>query len=186
MTNVTVVGLGVVGEGDSLVSKPLERTTLTFEGLPGDRHGGFVIPANAHQGWFPRGTRIRNTRQLSVVSREELKAIATTLEVPQVKFEWLGANLCLEGLDRLTHLEAGTRLVFPSGATLAIDAENLACKLPGKVIQTEYPDKPELAKAFVVAAKEKRGLVGWVEREGEIAVGDTVDLWAPRNAGRKR
>jgi hypothetical protein len=32
---------------------------------------------------------------------------------------------------------------------------------------------------FVKAAMHKRGVVGWVEAEGAISVGDAVTIWIP-------
>jgi hypothetical protein len=45
---------------------------------------------------------------------------------------------------------------------------------PGEAIQQHYPDVPKLVQRFPKAAMHKRGVVGWVEREGHIAEGDTV------------
>ena len=62
--------------------------------------------------------------------------------------------------------------LFPGDALLVVDAENMPC--PGEVIQQHYPDVPKLVQRFPKAAMHKRSVVGWVEREGYIAEGDTV------------
>jgi hypothetical protein len=38
------------------------------------------------------------------------------------------------------------------------------------------PGRPDLEFGFVKAAKYKRGLLGWVEREGPIRPGDPVKI----------
>jgi len=50
---------------------------------------------------------------------------------------------------------------------------------PCEAIQQRYPDVPKLVQQFLKAAMHKRGVVGWVEREGYIAEGDTVWLLLP-------
>ena len=129
--------------------------------------------------WFPKGTLIRNTRQLSLVSREELAEVARALGVPHVLASWLGANLELVGVPRLTQLPPGTRLFFPEEATLVVEGENQPCVGPGRVLEAHHPDLRGLASRFVKAAWRRRGLVGWVERPGLIRAGDEVRVMLP-------
>jgi hypothetical protein len=179
--SLTVAALGTALEHDSFVTRRVERLELTFEGLAGDRHAGLYYPAGVRQKHHPRGTPIRNARQLSALSAEELREIAATLQLPEVRFEWLGGNLLFEGLGALTRVPPSSRLLFPSGACVAIDDENLPCTNPGKVLQQQFPAVPELASRFVKAAMHKRGLVGWVERPGPIAVGEVAKVILPRS-----
>ena len=39
---------------------------------------------------YPRDTDIRNVRQLTLVSEEELAEIAGLMGIPEMKAEWLG------------------------------------------------------------------------------------------------
>ena len=166
-------------EKKSLVTRDVSEVKVTWEGFEGDRNAGLTRPADVRVKWFPKGTPIRNTRQVSLVSTEELALIAATLEVPRVLAAWLGANLELAGIPRLTELPPGTRLFFPEDATLVVEGENEPCTGPGKVIEAHHPDREKLASRFVKAAWRKRGLVGWVERPGLIRPGDVVKVMLP-------
>jgi hypothetical protein len=172
----------VCTERKSFVTRELSEARLSFEGLEGDRHAGLTRRADVRTPWFPKGTPIRNTRQLSLVSTEELAEVAQALGVPKVLAAWLGANLELSGVPRLTHLPPGTRLFFPEDAVLAVEGENEPCRGPGRVIEAHHPDKAEekLASRFVKAAWQRRGLVGWVERPGVVRAGDEVRVMLPR------
>ena len=150
---------------------------LLFAGIEGDCHGGLTRESDVRMvKQFKSGTEVRNTRQVSILSVEELADIARAMNVLEVRPEWVGANLVTRGIADLTLLPPSTRLQFPSGATIAIDIENLPCRYPAEVIAKHYP-KPSVS--FVGAAQHKRGVVGWVEREGVVKTGDTIVLWLP-------
>jgi MOSC domain-containing protein YiiM len=125
---------------------------------------------------YPRGIPIANTRQVSIVSGEELAEVGEAMETAQLKPEWLGANLVTKGIPDLTLLPPSTRMMFSSGATLIVDGENAPCRQVGDVIEQHYPGK---GWQFPKLARNKRGLVAWVEREGAIAVGDEIVLHIP-------
>jgi MOSC domain-containing protein YiiM len=164
---------------DSLVTRDMLEVKVSFEGFVGDRHSGLTLAAGERMPWFPTGTPVRNTRQVSIVSTEELVLIAEALGLPRVPAAWLGANLELTGVPRLTHLPPGTRLFFPEDATLVVDGENDPCTGPGKVIEAHHPERVGITSRFVKAAYQRRGLVGWVERPGVIRPGDTVKVKLP-------
>ncbi len=165
-----------------LVSKPVEAVTVTLDGFAGDRHAGPIRRADARVPFFPRGTIIRNTRQISLIAEEELAALAAALGVLTVDPGWLGANLVTRGLPQLTALPPGTRLFFLDKATLVVAGENEPCVQPGRTIAQHYPDVPKLAPRFVKAALGRRGLVAWVERAGTIRAGDTLTVMPPSPA----
>ena len=148
---------------------------LSFEGIVGDVHAGFTHGADSRTPWYPRGTLIRNDRQISIVSAEELSLIAKDLHVPEVKPEWLGANLLLSGIPNLSLLSGDTRLVFSSGAVLSHLRENNPCSGPGKLISAAY-NQPDLVSQFPKAAMHLRGLVATVELPGIISKGDEVQV----------
>lgn len=160
-----------------LEKRQVQTIRLLFEGIDGDCHGGLTRKSDSRMlKYFKRNTPVKNARQVSILSREELNEIAAAMIVPEVRPEWVGANIVTEGIPDLTLLPPSTRLQFPSGATIAIDIENVPCRYPAAVIDKHYPDPKT---GFVRAAKNKRGVVGWVEAEGEINVGDTIAVWLP-------
>ena len=85
-------------EPKNLVTRDVSEAKVTWEGFAGDNHEGVTRSADVRVKWFPRGVPIRNTRQVSLVSSEELALIAGALELPQVLAAWLGANLELAGI----------------------------------------------------------------------------------------
>lgn len=174
----TITYIGVVPDRDaSLRSKKLETAELTFSGIAGEAHGGETRPSCGRViDQFPRGTIIRNVRQLSVVSAEELAEIASGIGVAEMDPAWVGASLVLEGVPDFTHIPPSSRLQAPSGATLVVDMENLPCHLPAPVIDE---DAPGHGRPFKQAAKDKRGVTAWVECEGLIAIGDKLRLHIP-------
>lgn len=161
-------------DAHSLVTTPQEQGILTFEGLEGDKHAGITSRADARKPFYPRGTLIRNDRQVSLVSVEELAQVAAGLSLPELRPEWLGANLLISGIPLLTLLAPATRLFFSRGAVLVITAENLPCSNPGRVLQVQFPAVVKLASEFPRAALHKRGLVAVVELPGIIQAGDEV------------
>lgn len=174
-----VVGVYVGLDAHTLVTTRTHEARVTFEGFAGDRHAGLTRPSDGRTPHYPRGTEIRNSRQVSIVSVEELAEIAADLGVASLQPEWLGANLLLSGIPRLTRLPRGVRLVFSGGAVLAVEGENLPCIAPGRIIQEAYPSVPGLAARFVQAAWGRRGIVAWVERPGVIRAGEQVRLLHP-------
>lgn len=166
----------------SIVSQRLERVTVTEAGFEGDRHAGKTRKAGVRDDDIPRGTEIRNDRQVSLVSAEELAEIADKMDVDEVRPEWLGANLCVSGIEDLSRLPAGARFEFDGGVQIVVAEENQPCTGPGKVLQEQYPERERLASQFPKQAMHRRGLVGWVERPGEIEPGESVQVIVPEKA----
>lgn len=75
-----VTGLFVGDDPTSLVKRRVAEVEMTFEGCAGDNHAGFMRKADSRTPPYPKGTVVRNTCQLLVVSREELTALAERLE----------------------------------------------------------------------------------------------------------
>jgi hypothetical protein len=177
--NGIVVSVLLGMQKDSLVTAPVDQVEATFEGFPGDRHAGLTRPSDSRTPHYPRGTPIRNDRQISIISVEEMAEVAARMYLPEIRPEWLGANLLLEGIQALTRLPPATRMFFQQGAVLYISGENNPCIHPGKVIQAAYPQRAELAATFTRAAAHLRGLVAVVEKPGIIARGDSVSVKIP-------
>lgn len=89
-------------EGRDFVSAPVSRLELTMEGIAGDFHAGVTRQSGGREPWYPRGTVMRNERQVSILSAEELKLVAENMGLPRVEGGWIGANLVLEGMLLLT------------------------------------------------------------------------------------
>lgn len=173
-----IVWIGRVPDRDaSLESEPLEEAALTYAGIAGEAHGGLTRASCSRVvSQHPRGTEIRNVRQLCVMSAEELAGIATDCGMATLDPTYAGASLVVKGIPDFTHLPPSSRLQFPDGSTIVIDMENRPCHLPAKVINADYPGSGD---AFKAAAKGRRGVTAWVEREGQISIGDAVRLHVP-------
>ena len=153
---------------------------VSLEGLPGDTHAGLTRPSCVRvKELYPEGTEIRNTRQITVVSQEEMATIADKLGIDTLPPAWLGANLMLSGIPHLTLLPPSSRLQFSSGLTLVVDLENMPCIFPARVIDEYHPGK---GSKFVTKAKHLRGFTAWVERPGTVKPGDTVAVHVPGQA----
>lgn len=156
---------------------PADSVNVSFAGFEGDSHTGLTRKACVRvKKQYQSGTVIRNTRQISIVSAEELQMIADAMNITQIQPEWLGANLCVTGIPDFTHVPPASRLMFSGGAALVIDVENEPCKYPADIVDTHYPGS---GKLFVKHAIHRRGVTAWVEREGLISVHDKIEVHVP-------
>ncbi len=153
------------------------RIDVTFDGFPGESHSGPTRDACVRvQEIYEEGTPIRNVRQISIISEEEMALVAEGMGIDRIEPEWLGANLLVSGIPHFTLLPPSTRLLFESGACLVVDMENLPCAYPAKEIQRVHEGK---GKLFVKNARQRRGITAWVEKEGAIADGDSIRVFIP-------
>ena len=173
-----IVWLGRVEKGgDGIRSVPLTAVEATYAGVDGEVHAGLTRSACVRvRDQHPEGTEIRNVRQFSVLSAEEMTAIADEIGVEALAPEWLGASLVIEGIPDFSHVPPSSRLQNDQGTTLVIDMQNRPCIYPAKEIEK---DRPGHGKAFKPAAKGRRGVTAWVEREGPLRVGDGLRLHIP-------
>lgn len=102
------------------VTAPVETLALDFSGIPGDPHSGATRRAGPRDRWLPRGTIIRNDRQLSAVCPLELAVIAQRLEIAELKPEWLGANLLVDGISGFSSIAPGSDPPPPRGPGLML------------------------------------------------------------------
>lgn len=178
--HATVVWLGVQRrpvENLVIFGEAVDRLPITFAGPEGEVHSGLTRPACSRvKAQHPRGTLIRNTRQLCIVSAEEMGLVAKDLGLENFDYAWVGASVVLEGIPDLTHLPPSSRLQAPDGTTLVVDMENLPCQEPAVTMSRVVGDK---GKAFKSAAKDRRGVTAWVEREGCLHLGDRLRLHVP-------
>ncbi len=166
---------------DHFQTRPVEALQLGFEGIDGDFHAGATRRSGGREPWYPRGTEIRNERQLSIVAADELAIIAGRMGIAEIKPEWIGANLLMEGVRHLSILPSGTLLFFKGGVTIKIEAQNAPCRLSGRSIAENagMADREAGALAFPKAAKRLRGLVAWVEKPGCITTGEEISVRVP-------
>lgn len=173
-----VVWLGRVEDrAADLQARAADRVMARFAGPEGEAHGGLTRPACSRVATqYKRGTPIRNTRQFSVLSAEELAGIAAGMGLDALDPALLGASMVVKGLPDFSHLPPSSRLLAPSGAALVVDMENRPCTLPARPIEARHPGK---GKLFKPAAAGRRGITAWVEAEGEIRLGDILTLHIP-------
>ena len=156
---------------------PLTEMALGFGGYAGESHAGLTRPSCTRvKAQYPPGTEIRNVRQLCVVSAEEMAAVAAELGLTEWDHAWVGASVVISGIPDFTHIPPSSRLQTQTGATLTVDMENHPCIEPAKTIDLARPGQ---GKAFKDAARGRRGITAWVEREGVLRLGDEVTLHVP-------
>lgn len=167
--------------GDDFQTRAVDRLDLSFEGIAGDFHSGTTRRSGGREPWYPRGTEIRNERQLTIVSPQELSVIARRMDLAEVKPEWIGANLLLDGVAQLSFLPAGTLLFFTGGVTLKVDTQNRPCRIAGRSIAENagMADLQAGALLFPKVARRLRGLTAWVEKPGRIEAGEAVSVRVP-------
>ncbi len=174
----TIAWLGVVADRDAaLPSAPVQTITATFAGPMGEAHGGLTRPSCSRvKGQYPANTTIRNVRQFSILSAEDLAAIAADMGLATLDPALVGATLVIDGIPDFTHLPPSSRLQAAGGCTLVVDMENRPCTLPARPIEDRHPT---FGKRFKPAAQGRRGVTAWVEREGTLTLGETITLHIP-------
>ena len=90
---------------------------------------------------------------------------------------WVGANIVLEGIPDFTAVPPASRLIAEDGtAAIAVDMENGPCRFPAEIIEAAHPGR---GMAWTKAAMDRRGVVAWVERPGDLRIGDRLRLHVP-------
>ena len=171
MLRVTAVCIGSTPE---IRKEPVTAAVLGRHGLEGDRHATETVKIRAGK---RKGEVIFNERQWSAIGDEEMAELGKTLGVV-LPIGALGENFRLTGQADLTHLPFGSSLRFPSGAVLLVSGQNLPCQRQADYLAGLF-GMPELARSFVKAAADLRGIVGWIETPGAVAPGDQVTLEIP-------
>ncbi len=166
---------------DHFETRAVEELRLGFDGIAGDFHGGTTRRSGGREPWYPRGTEMRNERQLSLVAADELAVVAQRMGLDEIKPEWIGANLLVEGVPQLSMLPAGSLLFFKGGVTLKVDGQNKPCRVAGQSIAEHVgaADYSATALLFPKEAKRLRGLVAWVEKPGVIRAGEEISVRVP-------
>jgi hypothetical protein len=178
---VAKVAAVYIAPDNDFETRATDGLELGFQGIASDFHAGYTRRSGGREPWYPRGTEMRNERQLTIVAPDELAQSAVGMGIAEIKPEWIGANLLLDGLPRLSMLPSGTLLFFKGGVTLKIDAQNGPCRLAGRRIaeRAGMADLDGSALLFPKVAKRLRGLVAWVEKPGRIEPGEEVSVRVP-------
>ena len=174
----TITWAGLVADRDAaLPSAPVQSITATFAGPMGEAHAGLTrLSCSRVKRQYASNTTIRNVRQFSILSGEDLAAIAADMGLATLDPALVGATLVIVGIPDFSHLPPSSRLQAAGGCTLVVDMENRPCTLPARPIEERHPT---FGKAFKPAAQGRRGVTAWVEREGTLSVGETVTLHVP-------
>ena len=173
-----VVWMGMVpSDRPDIRSQPIKTGFASYQGFAGDFHAGLTRASCIRvKTQHAVGTEIRNVRQFSVLSAEELRANASDMGLEVLDPIFLGASIVIEGIEDFTFVPPNSRLQADNGTTLVVDVENGPCNLPAREIEKETPG---LGKGFKAAARGRRGVCAWVEREGQLNVGDQLRLHIP-------
>lgn len=173
---ITWLGL-VQDRAAALEATPVTQIMARFDGPEGEAHGGLTRASCSRVvGQYKRGTQIRNVRQFSIMSAEDLAAIATAMGLDTIDPALVGATMVISGIPDFSHLPPASRLQVETGATLVVDMENRPCQLPAKPIEACYPGH---GSRFKSAAQGLRGVTAWVEAEGMLRLGQGVTLHIP-------
>jgi hypothetical protein len=166
---------------DHFETRAVDALVLGFEGIEGDFHAGATRKSSSREPWYRRGTEMRNERQLSIVAPDELAIVAERMSIAELKPEWIGANLLIDGIPDLSMLPSGTLLFFKGGATVKVDAQHGPCRAAGRSIAENagMPDHQAGSLLFPKVAKRLRGLVAWVEKPGRIVRGEEISVRVP-------
>lgn len=175
----TVTWLGSVKDSEAdLRSSATQQMPLTFAGYAPEFHAGLTRPSCSRvKQQYPRDTEIKNSRQLSVVSQEELDLIAADMGISALEPHLIGASLVIKGIPDWSHVPPSARLIAEeNGPGLLVDMENRPCHLPVPFIDAENPG---LGKLFKASAKGRRGVTASVEKEGTLEIGTRMRLHIP-------
>lgn len=195
-----VVGLNTV-EGESgspgidLVHE-LTELDLDFDGVKTsefgrDRHYGQTRLARRYQIGSWAGRIVRNERQVSLATKEDLCEIADGLgisgiitdsneSVVEFMSQTMAVNLVIDGEDIKRYIGPGTKLMIGSpeaGAIIDISEAHLPCKKPALSISRRLElDYEDLKSRFKEVSAEKRGFMAGVYSAGKIALHDQISF----------
>ncbi len=160
-------------------SEPVVELTLDLEGIVGNRHRGWTRGADGRVPYLPRGTTMRNERHLSIVSVEDLAAIAEKLDIEHLDPRWIGANVVVSGIAHFSYLPRGTHLMLAGKVILIVTDQNAPCMLAGEAIAKHIADRPEIKLQFPALAQGLRGVVASVEHGGVMSAGMKIEARVP-------
>ena len=169
----------------------VREVNFWWEGPAGDRHAKQTRRLSGHDGAYIRtsslekGDPVFNWRTWTGLSAEELREVEQELGL-SIPVGCLLENIVISGIPDFSKLAPTTRLVFPCRGTsfegkqaiFAIWEENGPCKTVGGRLADHYQDD-YLKTRLIVAAQNKRGVMGFVLAPGIIKRGDEVLVYPP-------
>jgi hypothetical protein len=175
-----IVGAFMTGDTNprGFQTGPVANLTLALDGIEGSRHRGWTMPADSRVPYLQRGTPMRGTRSVSLVSIEDLAEVAKRLDIATIDPRWIGANITVEGIERLSFLPRGTKLFCDGGAILVVEGMNAPCRGAGAAI-AGHTGRAEIELGFAKVAQRLRGLVASVEHPGTVTASTTVTARVP-------
>ncbi|MFW6194889.1 MAG: MOSC domain-containing protein [Chloroflexota bacterium] len=153
-------------ESGGVPKQPLDRVTLTAQGVEGDWHAGRTRTSKS------KGRVVPNDRQISVVAKEVLDSVGETLQI-EVGPGGFAENFLVGGIGDLADLEAGDLIRLGSDAVIEVSAQNPPCSK----INVHHPDIARLVAG-------RRGIVGVVRKPGDVRPGDAVIVEKASQASR--
>lgn len=176
---IQITWFGVVTARHTTEVETESRSTvnLDWDGVVGGTYNGRTRASDSRVlQQHRRDTKIANVRQLSIVSQENIDHISHAMGIPQFNPEWLGANLVVAGCRDFSYIPPSSRLQADNGTTLIVDMQNYPCHQIGMTIERDMPGH---GKSFKQHAKGRRGVTAWVERPGQLALGNKMRLHRP-------
>ena len=171
---------------------PVQQIDFDLNGPRNDVHTGhFSRRLSGHDSEYIRtsslkkGSYVFNWRSWTGLSQEDVAEIQHELGVT-IPQGCLLENIIVSGIPHFSRLEPTTRLIFPfrenfpegEQAILTIWEQNGPCRTVGDRLAKFY-GRHELMAKFVAAAKNRRGVMGFVLAAGLVRVGDTVLVYPP-------
>jgi len=163
-----------IGKKGELGKEATDEISSTIEGIQGDRHFGYTRWSKSKE------CAVRNDRQWTALSVEEVDIIRQNMELRELAAETLGPNIVVQGIPEFSQLPRGTKLLFENGAIFVVEEFTDPCSRMGQHIADKYKIdannqliKPNL---FPKASNNERGLVGVIDRPGIIKPGDAVEV----------
>ena len=137
---------------------PVPEVSVGIYGIDGDFHASSI---NKHK---KSGEEEPNTRHLTIVARESVKAVESELgiELPPGS---LGENILVEGLGDLSQIKVGNILQLGTEVSIQVTSQNKPC-----ATLNVYHDS--IIKSFL----GRRGITAVVLETGTLRPGDTVEL----------
>ena len=171
---LSIVAVCIGRPGMSPAAEPVSAAEITEHGLDGDRHDGPLWVWTSRSG---KRTEAFNERQWSAVSQEEVGLLEERLGIA-IPLGALGENFRVAGRAEFSKIPCGATLRFPSGALLGVAGANAPCRKMADYL-ARLNGKPHISKEFFAAARDLRGLVGWVDVPGRAVTGDVIALELP-------
>ena len=187
--NLTPIATGVVS---SLYAAGQRRSSLevNLDGIPELPYSGFTRTIEHHDGihkkrGIPSDAEVANDRMLTLISKEEMAALAATLRITEIPVGCLNENVCVEGVSGFSRLlKPGSHIYFrmpDREVTCVLNPQqwNSPCGGVGDNLQQTYLDANDLSKRFVREAAVLRGVLGNVFMAGRITTGQIVEVYEP-------